>query len=122
MTLGYLNEKILADLKQRKAAFDIFREENRQVLGNMSDLYDKLMRNLAQHAVGIASMAFNEGKNSLADQICRYTRLVYPEVIKTRAWRALQFKRMLGLPLSTALRRWLSLGTHLKVRKHHNCT
>lgn len=114
MTLGYLNEKILADFKQRKAAFDIFREENECVVNDMPVMYEKLLCHLAQHAVGIASMAFNQKKTALCDEICEYAELVYPNIKKTRAWWSLKCKNVIGFGLVDILRRWVFLNNRLK--------
>lgn len=114
MTLGYLNEKILADLKQRKAAFDIFQEENKHVVPDMAALYMTLLSHLAQHAVGIASMAFNENKVVLCNDICEYAVFIHPNVRKTRAWRLLQCKKVLGFSMANALRRWSFSKNQLK--------
>lgn len=114
MTLGYLNERILADLKQRKAAFDIFQEENKQVVPDMKALYATLVAHLAQHAVGIASMAFNENKLLLCNDVCEYAVFIDPDVTKTRAWRLLQCKKMLGFSMTNALRRWSFSKNQLK--------
>ena len=108
MSLGYMNEQILMDLKQRKAAFDVFLESNQCAFSGTVQLHANLLKHLAEDAVSIASMAFNERREVLCLEILEYALAIDPAVKYTIAWASLRCKMMLGVSLSNVIRRWLN--------------
>jgi glycosyltransferase involved in cell wall biosynthesis len=113
MSSAYYEDNRLADLLQREVAFDAFLASCAAILPNAAALHRRLMRGLSSDAVTAASVAFNDGREALCDKLCALAARLDPAMRQSREWRALAFKRLIGLHASNALRpiaakfRWL---------------
>lgn len=98
-----LNYDSLSDLRQRKTAFDVFRETCKDALPQAERLYRDLLKALGLQAVARASGAFNANRMEVSRQLCAFAVSVYPAVRWSRAWNLLLCKKWMGLQMSTAL-------------------
>lgn len=103
MSLAYYQEHRLADLQQRKAAFDAFLQTCGQALPEAASLYRSLLKPLAAEAVAAASTAFNSGRTELSRRLCEFAVSVHPGVRRSPSWRLLACKKLIGLRASCAL-------------------
>jgi glycosyltransferase involved in cell wall biosynthesis len=87
---------MLPDLEQRKAALDQFFLASIQLLPNAELLRSNLLRDLACHAVGRASQAFNIGELLLSDQIMGYATEIDPGIVNSPFWWRVNLKRRIG--------------------------
>lgn len=104
MSTAYYEDNRLADLLQRELAFDIFLADCIAILPNAAALHRRLMRGLSTDAVTAASVAFNDGRRALSEKLCAIATRLDPGVRRSREWRALALKRVIGLQASNALR------------------
>jgi glycosyltransferase involved in cell wall biosynthesis len=103
MSLEYFRDGHLADLMQRKAAFDAFREFALATLPDADRLHASLLHYLARRAVGHASAAFNGNRMDLSRRLITFALSVAPHVRFGSAWWLLNLKRLMGYRTSTAL-------------------
>jgi glycosyltransferase involved in cell wall biosynthesis len=105
MQNSYYHRKSLADLRQRKAAFDCVFDTCRAALPH--DTYEKIrrgmLRNLGLEAVRNASFAFNENDFDLSDELAGFASSAHPGIRTTLPWRLLQCKRLMGTRVSHLL-------------------
>lgn len=104
MSSAYFEDNGLADMQQRKAAFDVFLHTCRDILPGVELLHRELLRPLAREAVGHASSAFNNQRMELSNRLCDFAVSVHPGVRHSAAWRALACKRLMGPDMSSVLR------------------
>jgi glycosyltransferase involved in cell wall biosynthesis len=104
MSLAYIKDNCVADLEQRKAAFDGFLQSCRGSIPEADRLYQSLLRPLAHEAVGHASSAFNSYRLELSSRLCDFAVSLDPSVRRSAAWNALACKRLMGVGLSSVLR------------------
>ena len=116
MSTTYYEDNRLADLIQREAAFDAFLASCAAVLPDAPALHRRLMRGLSGDAVGAASIAFNDGREALSERLSAIAAKLYPDVRRSAEWRALAFKRLIGVHASNALRPIASKFRSLKPR------
>jgi glycosyltransferase involved in cell wall biosynthesis len=103
MSSAYNEDYRLADMRQRKAAFDIFLATCFEVLPQAPELHRSLVRALAREALSDASAAFNQRHMHGFHRLRAFAEQTDPEVRRSFAWMRLQIKRLLGLRLSNAL-------------------
>jgi hypothetical protein len=103
MSLGYMTQGWLPDLKQRKAALDCFFGSCADVIPHSAQLRGRLLYLLGCDAICRASEAFNEGEQDLAERLCSFAISVSSGVTRSLPWIKLACKRRMGL------RMWRSL-------------
>lgn len=103
MSLGYAQDGGLADLQQRRLAVDVFVQTCRSVLPTADRLHQALLQQIAHQALQSASSAFNDDRMALSQRLCDFAVSAWPGVQLGGAWRALAWKRRIGLRLSGAL-------------------
>jgi hypothetical protein len=70
----------LADLQQKKLAFDCFSEHCKDVMPQCEDLCRRLYQGLSASAVSHASAAFNDGEMEESRQLSDFALAVCPEI------------------------------------------
>jgi hypothetical protein len=100
----YTKNGRLADLQQRKSAFDCFSERCNDVLPRYEHLCRSLYRQLSESAVRHASAAFNEGEMEESRQLSDFALAVCPEIKSSSAWVKLACKRWMGARTWRAVR------------------
>ncbi len=103
MSLGYFRDHQLADLQQRKAAFDVFFRNCEGATSRVAALYQDLLKRLGTLAVRYASGAFNDRQFELSYRLSSFGVSVYPPVRFRMAWFLIVTKRLLGFQISSAL-------------------
>jgi hypothetical protein len=103
MSLSYMADGFLPDMRQRKAAVDCFLQTCAGKLRNAEQLQRKLYRTLATDAVRLGSAAFNAGEMKTAETLCEFARLTCPEIPRSLVWAKLACKRRLGHDLWTVV-------------------
>jgi glycosyltransferase involved in cell wall biosynthesis len=86
----------LADLQQKKLAFDCFSEHCKDVMPHCEYLCRRLYQGLSASAVSHASAAFNDGEMEESRQLSDFALAVCPEIKKSSAWVKLNCKRWMG--------------------------
>jgi glycosyltransferase involved in cell wall biosynthesis len=94
--LIYRKNGRLADLQQRKLAFDCFFEYCSNVMPQCEDLCGRLYRQLSESIVRHASAAFNDGETEESRQLSDFAVAVCPEIRSSSAWVKLTCKRWMG--------------------------
>jgi hypothetical protein len=100
----YTKNDCLADLHQRKSAFDCFFERCRHVLLRPEHLSHRLYRQLSERAIQHASAAFNDGQMEEVAQLSEFAVDVCPEIKNSAAWVKLSCKRWMGARTWRAVR------------------
>jgi len=103
MSLEYYRDNCLLDIKQRLAAVDTFAETCVGAVPHVAELRARFASGLAREAVMQASAAFNERRPDLSRQLSDLARATSPDVERTRAWKALALKNLLGYRVTRAL-------------------
>ena len=113
MSLAYLAKSWLPDLQQREAALDCFFQTCNHIVPHPQHLRHRLFWLLGCDAVGLASIAFNEGKLEVSEQLSDYALKLCPEVRGSLPWTKLACKRYLGSrawrilqPIVAGIRKW----------------
>jgi len=104
MSLEYLSNSWLPDLKQRKEAIDIFIENCSNVLPNAQNLRHKFLYLLAREAVGLSSSTFNEKEQEVSLSLSEFAYQIYPQIKQSLPWTKLVCKRALGYKAWSTLR------------------
>jgi glycosyltransferase involved in cell wall biosynthesis len=86
----------LADLQQKKIAFDCFSEHCKDVMPQCEDLCHRLYLGLSESAVSHASAAFNDGEMEESRQLSEFALALCPEIKSSSAWLKLTCKRWMG--------------------------
>jgi glycosyltransferase involved in cell wall biosynthesis len=94
----------LADLQQKKIAFDCFSERCKDVMPQCEDLCRILYRGLSALAVSHASAAFNDGEMEESRELSDFAVAVCPEIKSSSAWLKLACKRWIGARTWCAVR------------------
>jgi GT2 family glycosyltransferase len=92
----YTKNGRLADLQQRKSAFDCFFEHCKDVLPQREYLSRRLYRQLSELAVGRASAAFNDGQMEESSELSEFALAVCPKIKRSLVWAKLTCKRWMG--------------------------
>jgi hypothetical protein len=100
----YTKNGRLADLQQRKSAFDCFSERCNDVLPRYEHLCRRLYRQLSESAVGHASAAFNDGQMEESRELSDFALAVCPGIKSSSAWLKLTCKRWIGARTWRAMR------------------
>jgi glycosyltransferase involved in cell wall biosynthesis len=107
----YTKNGCLAELQQRKSAFDYFFKHCNDVLPRCEHLSRRVYRQLSEVAVGHASAAFNDSKMEESWQLTEFALAVCPETKSSLAWVKLTCKRWMGertwralMPAAAAIR------------------
>jgi hypothetical protein len=100
----YTKNGRLADLQQRKSAFDCFSERCNDVLPGCEQLCRRLYRQLSESAVVHASAAFYDGQMEECRQLSEFALAVCPEIKRSSAWVKLTCKRWMGARTWRAVR------------------
>lgn len=103
MQFNYYKAKGLADLEQRKEAFECFFKAYSHTLPEAQQLHGRLLSHLGLQAVRQASHAFSDKEVALSEQLAEFALNSYPEVKKSLPWAILTCKRMMGVELSSCL-------------------
>jgi glycosyltransferase involved in cell wall biosynthesis len=103
MSNAYYGDNVLADLQQRKTAFDAFVLGCGAAMPEADHLYAQLLQPLAQEAVALASEAFNSRRTDMSRRLLDFAATVHPGVRDTLAWRLLACKKLMGHRISSAL-------------------
>lgn len=103
MSNGYAGDNFLADLQQRKSAFDAFLLGCGSAITDAEHLHALLLKPLGREAVGHASAAFNQNRMEASRRLADFAASVYPPVRDTLAWRLLACKRLMGYRVAAAL-------------------
>lgn len=96
MSLAYLGEHLLIDLRERLEALSVFFATGAAPLASDVALQQALLRSLALQAVGRASMAFNEGDHAGSQALRAFALEVWPAIAQSQAWIRLAAKRLIG--------------------------
>lgn len=96
MSLGYLVEKALPDLRQRKRALEILFSGAGPNLNGNTALQNFLVRDLAQRAAQQAAVAFNASDLAATEAIKRFAVDVSPGVRRSWLWARLLLKQAIG--------------------------
>ncbi|WP_422925465.1 glycosyltransferase [Singulisphaera sp. PoT] len=111
MSRGYFNgmdnarfEPAIADLRQRKAAFDVFFETQAAFIADVERLRKDADRGLAWEAFWGASAVFEQGGISGCDAMLEFALEIAPELVAEPEWSRMRFKRRLGPRLWSTLR------------------
>lgn len=119
MNLAYFRNGNLADLKQRKAAFDCISETLNP--GIPHEEYQQLLRSLQRHlgveALRYASTAFNDDDPDLSAQLSAFAITANPRIRRSVRWTALRCQRLLGVRLSRAVTPAARKMHHFALRK-----
>ena len=102
--LIYTKDGRLADLQQRKSAFDCFAERCNDVLPRCEHLCRRLYRQLSESAVRHASAAFNAGQMEESRELSDFALAVCPEIRSSSAWVKLTYKRWMSARTWRAVR------------------
>jgi hypothetical protein len=102
--LIYTKNGRLAELQQRKSAFDCFAERCNDVLPRCEHLCRRLYRQLSESAVRHASAAFNDGQMEESRELSDFALAVCPEIRSSSAWVKLTYKRWMGARTWRAVR------------------
>lgn len=94
----------LAELQQRKAAFDCLFETCRDTLPDAGRLRWKLFGYLGAIAVKAANDAFNMNELEASRQLAAFALGVSPQITRSSAWMKLTFKQGIGRRAWSALR------------------
>jgi hypothetical protein len=97
MSLAYTAETWLPDLQQRKAALDCFFQSGNCMMKTKDRLRHKSFRSLGRHAIGFASMAFNEGQLGSSERLSEFALEMCPELRASWPWIKLACKKKLGI-------------------------
>jgi hypothetical protein len=100
----YTKSGRLADLQQRKSAFDCFSERCKDVLPQCEHLCRRLYRQLSELAAGHASAVFNDGQMEESRELSEFALAVCPEIKRSWAWLKLTCKRWMGARTWRAVR------------------
>jgi glycosyltransferase involved in cell wall biosynthesis len=106
MSLSYDQEGSIPDLRQKKAAIDLF-SDSCPLLESSAHLREHLYRALAHMAVGRASAAINDQDEVLSKRLSDYAVEVWPAVTESWPWFKLSAKRKMPIlwrALSPAIR------------------
>jgi glycosyltransferase involved in cell wall biosynthesis len=103
MQFNYYKAKGLADLEQRKEAFECFFKAYSHTLPEAQQLHGRLLSHLGLQAVGQASHAFSDKEVALSEQLAEFALSIYPEVKKSLPWAIFTCKRLIGVELSSCL-------------------
>ena len=95
MSSAYFGD-MLPDIQQRQMALECFFESVGLLLPDESRLRIQLFSDLGQIAIGRASMAFNQGRHDLSESLGTLALKLAPNLRKSRNWRKLAFKRVIG--------------------------
>ena len=104
MSTAYYEDNRMADLQQRRAAFDGFLASCSAALPDAVERHRSLMQGLSREAVVQASGAFNDNRLALSRRLCDFALELSPDVRKRLEWKMLACKRLLGFHAATALR------------------
>ncbi len=96
MSSEYFTKSWLPDLKQRKAAFDVFIEKCRGVLPNAQRIHQKLLFKLARQSVKFANTSFNNGDTENMMIFLEFADQTSPNFKFSLPWVKLFLKRMIG--------------------------
>jgi hypothetical protein len=105
MSLAYTADGFLPDVQQRKAALDCFFQTCGHAFPNTQRLESKLNWSLGCDALGLASSAFNEGKDHTSRQLCDFALGICPSIRWSLPWTKLACKRSMGFKTWSALQR-----------------
>jgi hypothetical protein len=103
MSLAYLGDNAISDIRQRRAALESFCKASVDVLQDSNALLIKLMQPLARDAISRASTAFNDGRREAAAQLCAFALELDPCARRSLPWISLAFKRRIGTRFARAL-------------------
>lgn len=112
MSLGYMAQKSLLDIQQRKLALDYFFECCGHLLPASRYLRSKLCRSLGFSAFNLASSAFNDSELIISRQLSDFALQVCPNIWLSAEWMKLTFKRQIGPKAWHALWPLISLIRH----------
>ena len=96
MSLAYLGDHLLTDLRERLEALSVFFATGAAPLASDPAVRQTLLRSLALQAVGRASMALNEGDPEGSKALRAFAVEVWPTVRTSPAWIRLAAKRLVG--------------------------
>lgn len=96
MSLTYMEDHSLPDIKQRKAAVDYFLASCGHLLANSEQLKARFYRALAKDAVDSGGAAFNAGRAESLKTLCDFALETCPTVHWSVPWAKLTCKRIMG--------------------------
>lgn len=103
MSLAYVGDNSISDIRQRRAAVEWFCKACVDVLHDSNALLHRLLQPLAREAISRASTAFNDGRTEAAAQLCAVALELNPRARRSLPWISLAFKRRIGARASRAL-------------------
>jgi hypothetical protein len=103
MSLTYMEEGLLPDIQQRKAAVKYFFQTCGPLLPNTDRLQRKLYWLLARDAVRLGSAAFNAGKIQSSQALCDFALRTCPHIRWSFAWMKFACKRRISYKAWRAL-------------------
>lgn len=96
MSLAYMADGFLPEIQQRKAALDSFFQSCGHLLPNAQALERKFCWSLSRTAVGLASLAFDEGKTDVSEHLSDFALDICPRVKRSPSWLKLTYRRAMG--------------------------
>ena len=100
----YTKNGRLADLQQRRSAFDCFSERCNDILPRCEQLCRRLYLQLSESAMSHASAAFNDGQLEESRELSDFALAVCPKIKRSSAWVKLTCKRWMGARTWRAVR------------------
>jgi glycosyltransferase involved in cell wall biosynthesis len=98
----------LADLEQRKAAFDCVFASCGHLLPNGQQRHQRLLRPLAYQAIRFAGSAFNEGERDISERLSAFAASIEPNIHTSMLGIVLSCKKYLGIGPTRAVVRTLA--------------
>lgn len=96
MQLQFTGPAAVEELRQRRAAFELFFRNRGNQLRDRERLEQMAGSSLAEQAFWMASRAFDEGDVDRCEQLLRFTLALRPEWRNRREWSRLRWKRLAG--------------------------
>jgi hypothetical protein len=103
MQLGYI-KPVLGDLPERRRAFDALFAEQAPFIEECPQLQDTAYRCMAEEALWLAGLAFDEGELDRAKECLDFASAAYPPVRTWKSWKRFRLKRFIGPKLWSLVR------------------
>jgi hypothetical protein len=109
----------MVDLRERRAAFNVFFAQCHSRLENPHRLRKTVARRLARQALWKASRTVDRGgDDKLAEELAAFALEVYPKSQRLPEWRGLKLRRRIGARRSLLFPPFLLTGAAHRLRHH----
>jgi len=86
MSLDYMTNSFLPEIRQRKAALDYFFADYSHLVSDSAVLRKRSYRSLSRSALGLASSAFGDGQTAIAENLSTFALAMDPGVRFSSSW------------------------------------